>query len=167
MIFDYVYITLSLLANWREPEGKRRKLLAEEFRSVVYKLSISLTHFSSLCRTKPMSLSMEPCMLGPFVCSLWLWLTALYVPLLYLLVSSMLFIYRISHTGIKLKLLQCGVFPQGSSTWCWSTLWTNTTCTLPICQLASNAMSTWEPWIKLWLHLLSAWYGSTFSLSSE
>lgn len=80
---------------------------------------------------------------------------------------ALLFIHRISHTGIKLKLLQCGVFPQGSSTWCWSTLWTNTTCTLPTCQLALNAVSTWEPWTKLWLHLLSAWYGSTFSLSSE
>lgn len=47
-----------------------------------------LHFFASLYRTRPMSLNMEPCMAGACVCSLSSWLTASYVLLSCLLVSS-------------------------------------------------------------------------------
>lgn len=62
-------------------------LLYSQSHHNIYK-STTLFFFTSIYRTRPMSLNMEPCMAGPCVCSLSLWRTASYVLLLCLLVSS-------------------------------------------------------------------------------
>lgn len=56
--------------------------------NLISTFSSHILFWTSVHRTRPMSLNMEPCMAGPFVCSLSFWLTASYVLLLYLLVSS-------------------------------------------------------------------------------
>lgn len=167
-------IRMSFHANSSEPEGKRRKLLTE------FNPNPSCSEVTVLqTQYFPDTFLLFFFFTEPSVW-VWIWGHVCLVPVCvhgdyglqhhmshYCTFWWVACCSYISHTEIRFKLLHCGVFLQVSSTWCWSTWSTNTTCTLPICQLALNATSIWEPLIKLWPHPSSVWYGFTSSLCSE
>lgn len=84
-----IYAVLSFPVNSSQLKVKQEEwntLFVDFF--VLSLILTSLSHFTCAYRTRPMNLNMEPCMAGPSVCSLSLWLTASFVLWLYLLVSS-------------------------------------------------------------------------------